>query len=156
MYFSMLFDGVDLCQCTVVVSGHRFHLPPLGFAGTVFSEPAASPDSCACLLEVVPIGLSVSGCHCFTHAGAGTLVGIPCPCQLAKLVHSAGSGSRGCFLSHLCPRSAFSGSLTGLLGLVRVTLQSLSRFSVECSHRLGSNSKSKSIPMEGCLFLYLL
>ena len=58
MYFFILFDGVVLCFCIVMVSGCRFLLPPLGVcvSGAVYSEPTAIPDICACPLESMLTG----------------------------------------------------------------------------------------------------
>ena len=68
----MVFDDLILCWCIVVISGHRFHLPPLGGQELYFLNPLH-------LLEFVPIGLI---CICLlataawrvTHACTGTLV----------------------------------------------------------------------------------
>ena len=63
-------------------------------------------------------------------------------------------------LFHVCdpvhPCSALTLCQLGLLSLVWIPLQLLSCLGVEHSHRLGGNSQSTSIPMEGCLFYLLL
>ena len=82
IYLFILFDGVDLHLHTEIVSGHRFHLPPLGGStGAIYSEPTMIPSSCAC-----PFGRCADRVHlclpaghgCFTnailsHSGGGSL-----------------------------------------------------------------------------------
>ena len=60
IYHLMLFDGVDLCLCILVVSGHRFHLPPLGQEKAVYSEPAMISGISAC-----PLGSMLTEPLCF-------------------------------------------------------------------------------------------
>ena len=48
IHLFILFNGLDLCHCILVVSAHRFHLLPLTRAGAVYSEPAEIPVSCDC------------------------------------------------------------------------------------------------------------
>ena len=78
----------------VVVSGHRFHLPPLGGAGTLFSEPSVTPGSCAYLLEAVPTGpicvfpLATAALHTF----AQVLWQIPLFCPASRAGAPGGGG----------------------------------------------------------------
>ena len=70
-----------------------------------------------------------------------------------------GSGERGAFFhmhDPVLPYSALIVCPSGLLNLVWMTLQFLSCLSVELSHRLGGNSESTRIPVEGCIFSLLL
>ena len=117
----------------------------------MFSEPAMTLGSCACLLEAVPIGISASACHCFTHVGTGALSGISCP---------AGVQGRMMGRGHLfsCPYSlsVLTSCLPWLLDLVRAPPWLLSCLSMKHCHGLGGNSKSESLPAKGGLFHILL
>ena len=136
----MLFDGLELGHRIVVVSGCRFHLLSLGWgAGTVFSEPSATPGSSACLLEVVLIGLSASGHCCFAHVGAVLWLGSP---LLSDFQADApgGIGERGCLLP--CPSAPILHSLAAYL---------------DCFAWWGHPSGGLatlvwSVPVEGCFF----
>ena len=86
--------------------------------GAVFSEPTVTPGSCAHLLEVVLIDLSVFAhwlllLHIHRHR---PLVQIHCPSWPADLVHQVGGG-KWCFLSCISSCSVFAGSLPRLLSL---------------------------------------
>ena len=88
----------------MVVSDHRFHLPLLWQgAGAVVSEPTPTPGSYGPPLEAVPIGLSASGRHCFTHMGTSTLAGILCPGHSADLMHQLGWGEGMPFFPPMLP-----------------------------------------------------
>lgn len=152
----MLFDGVEFCCHIVVLSGHRFHLPPLGWgAGDVFSEPTMIPGICACLLKVVPIELSASGHCCFKHTGTGALVGIPCAGWPAELVCQMGWGRGAPSLLPTLPLYTHC-VLAWAARLVTVLPRWLSYLSVEHSRGLERNFKSESISSEDCLFPLLL
>ena len=56
----------------------------------------------------------------------------------------------------VCSNSALTVCPPGLLGLMWMSPRLLSHLSVKHSHRLGGNSKSASVPAEGCLSLFLL
>ena len=55
-----------------------------------------------------------------------------------------------------CSHSTLTGGLPWLLGLMGAPSWCLSHLGVEHSCGLGSNTKSKSDPVEACLFLHLL
>ena len=81
----ILFDGMDLCFRIVVVSDHRFHLPPLVGAEAVYSELTAIPGSCACPLEAMltePICMFLLTTTALQTLCIGALAGVPCYGQL--------------------------------------------------------------------------
>ena len=121
----------------------------------MYSEPAVSAGSCSHPLGVVLIELSAFAywllllyIHRLRCSGADPL---PWPTGQA----CAPSVCEECFLSCACSHSALTDSWPGLLN-VGVPTWCLSHLSVEHFCRLGSNSKSKSVPFVGCLFPHLL
>ena len=124
MYFFMVFDGVDPYRCIGVLSGCRFHLPPL--AGGMFSEPAISVGSCTNrAVCVCPLATAAS------HTQAQVLW-----CRFAALVDRpswcAGLRGRGkhffCTCNPEC--SALTGGLPGLLDLVGAPTWPLSHLGI--------------------------
>ena len=112
-----MFDEVILCRCIVVVSGHRFYLPPLRGQELCFLNLPS-------LLEVVLIGLI---CVCplatdtwwVTHTCAGTLV--------QKYCFGGVLGRRGGALSFECVGLLCAhGCLPGLLHFVGAPMRWLS------------------------------
>ena len=148
----MVFDEVDFCQYIVVVSGHRFHLPPRGAAGAVFSEAIASAGSCLHPLEVVLLGF-IYICWPLLLGGSQIQAQVLW-CKSTVLIDCLSWCTRwevkGVFFC-MCAYSALTGGPPGPLGLVGAPMQWLSHFGVEHSCELGCISKSESIPAEACL-----
>ena len=156
----MLFDGVDFCCRIVVVSGHRFHLPPLWGWGwgrcrsCVFWVLCDSWQMCLCVGSCANRAyLHLHAGHCyFIHVCVGALVESPCSGLPAELVCQVGErGTFFCVNNPMCPCSALSACL-GCSAWCGHAPWWHSCLSPEHPHRLEGNSESVSFPMESCLF----
>ena len=140
----MVFDGVDFCHHIVVVSGHRFHLSPLGWGELCFLS--------------IPWQLcqSVGSCTSKTFCvWLPLLCGDPLLCPTSCAGAPGGMGEEVSSFPHMVC-SALSGGPPELLSLVGAPPQWLICLGMEHSHGLRSNSESKSFPAEGCIFPLLL
>ena len=156
----MLFGGVDLCCCIMVVSGHRFYLLPLWGCRSCIFWACCDPWQLSLSFESYAHRVHLclpTGCHSFTYIGRGIVSGVSCSGQSAKLLWQAGKS--GSFFHLHDPghsHSAFAVCPPGLLGLMKMPLWLPSILDVEHSHRLGDNSESEGTPRGGLPFLSLL